>query len=46
MREMQFALSQESAEKHVSEPLCQTIQRKMVRLRALYQPFLRGIWLF
>jgi hypothetical protein len=35
MREMQFALSLESAEKHVSEPLCQTNQGKTVRLRAI-----------
>jgi hypothetical protein len=46
MREMQFALSQESAEKHVSEPLCRTIQGNMVRLRAICKPFLRDVWFF
>jgi hypothetical protein len=34
-------LSQESAEKHVGEPLCQTNQGKMVRLRAICQPSLQ-----
>jgi hypothetical protein len=46
MRETQFALSQESAEKHVGEPLCHTNQGEMVRLRAICQLFLRDIWLF
>ena len=34
-RETQFALSQESAEKHVGEPLCQTNRGKMVHHRAI-----------
>src|SRR6266849_2661450 len=46
VRETQFALSRESAKKHVGEALCQTNQGKMVRLRAIRQPFLGDIWFF
>jgi len=46
VRETQFALSRESSKKHVGEALCQTNQGKMVRLRAIRQPFLGDIWFF